>query len=93
MRMRTSQTQWILSVVWILFGWVLRAWNHDILPTIINNCFRKSTLVPEPVQLPIQSPDLTALFAQVQYAGGLEDAMTISKFPNPTESQRQKSSS
>jgi len=65
--------------------WVLRAWYHDILPTTINNCFRRSTLVPEPVQLPIESPDLTALFAQVQHAGGLEDVMTISNFLNPIE--------
>ena len=61
--------------------WVLRAWNHDVLSTTINNCFRKSTLVSEPVHLPIESPDLTALFAQVQHAG----AMNISNFLNPME--------
>jgi len=73
--------------------WVLCAWNHDILPTTINNCFWESTLVPDPVQLPIESPDLTALFAQVQHAGGLEDAMTISNFHILLRSQRQKRSS
>ena len=69
--------------------WVLRAWNHGILPTTINNCFRKSTLVSEPVQLPIESPDLTALFAQVQHAGVIEDAIAISNFLNPTDESDQ----
>lgn len=41
--------------------------------------------MPEPVRLPIESPDLTALFAQVQHAGVIEDAMTISNFLNPKE--------
>lgn len=65
--------------------WCLRAWNHDVLSTTINSCFRKSTLVAEPIQLPIESPDLTALFAHVQQAGSISDAMNLTNFLNPAE--------
>lgn len=45
--------------------WVLRAWNHDIIPTTINNCFRKSTLIARPINLPIESPDISDLYTRV----------------------------
>ena len=65
--------------------WIIRAWNHDVLSTTINSCFRKSTLILEPVQLPIESLDLTSLFHRTQHAGGIEDAMNLSSFLNPAE--------
>ena len=65
--------------------WCLRAWNYDILSTTINSCFQKSTLVAEPIQLPIESPDLTTLFAHVQQAGSISNIMSIANFLNPAE--------
>ena len=65
--------------------WLLRAWNHDILSITILACFYKSTLVLNPMQPPIESPNLSSLYNRVQQTGRLSDCMDISNFLNPVE--------
>jgi len=65
--------------------WLVRAWNHDVLSTTIIACFYKSTLVLNPVQLPIESPNLSPLYNQVQQTGRLSNCMDITNFLNPVE--------
>jgi len=66
--------------------WLIRSWNHDVTNTTIYNCFRKSTIIQHPIQLPAQPlPDLNTLYQQVQQAGFIHDAMDISNFLNPVE--------
>lgn len=65
--------------------WLIRAWNHDILSTTILACFYKSTLVLNPVQLPIESPNLSSLYEHVQQSGRLSNCMDIANFLNPME--------
>lgn len=65
--------------------WLVRAWNHDVLSTTIIACFYKSTLVLNPVQLPIESPNLSPLYNQVQQTGRLSNCMDIANFLNPVE--------
>jgi hypothetical protein len=65
--------------------WSIRAWNHDVSSTTINNCFRKSTLMEKPIQLPNISPNISNLFMQVTAAGSIQDAMSIENFLNPPD--------
>lgn len=69
--------------------WIVRSWNHYVSNTTIYNCFRKSTLVPSPISLPlaIDHPNLARLYEQVQRAGNIQDMMAISNFLNPIEEQ------
>lgn len=65
--------------------WLIRAWNHDILSSTILACFYKSTLVLNPVQLSIETPNLLPLYHQVQQSGHLSNCMDIASFLNPVE--------
>ena len=65
--------------------WLIRAWNHDILSSTITACFYKSTLVYNPVQLPIETPNLLPLYTQVKQSGRLNNCMEILYFLNPME--------
>lgn len=66
--------------------WLLRSWNLDIQNTTIYNCFRKSTILQRPIQLPLPPPPkIDHLYQQVQQAGFIHDAMEISNFLNPIE--------
>lgn len=65
--------------------WLVQSWNHDVLSSTILACFYKSTLVLNPVQLPIESPELSPLYHQVQQSGQLSNCMDISNFLNPVE--------
>ena len=66
--------------------WLLRSWHHDVTDTTIYNCFRKSTMLRNPIQLPIQSlPALDNLYNQVRNSGQIHDAMDIANFLNPSE--------
>ena len=51
--------------------WLVRAWSHDILSSTILACFYKSTLVLNPMQLPVECPNLLPLYHQVQQSGHL----------------------
>ncbi|EIC06228.1 CENP-B protein, partial [Microbacterium laevaniformans OR221] len=65
--------------------WVIRSWTIDVSNTTIYNCFRKSTLVSSPIQLPtpIIPSDMQALFKEVQTVGRIQNAMQLSNFLNP----------
>lgn len=65
--------------------WLVRAWNHDVLNSTIAACFYKSTLVLNPVQLSVESPNLASLYVQVQQSGHLSNCMDIENFLNPVE--------
>lgn len=65
--------------------WCIRAWNNDILSLTICNCFYKSTLLEKQLPLPVEQPDLSVLYRQVQQAGNIADPMDISNFLNPVE--------
>ena len=78
-----------LKEVNILFAlrWSIRAWTTLVSSTSIYNCFRKSTLVSSPINLPtpIVPPDMGDLYRQVQRVGHIQDIMAISNFLNPEE--------
>jgi hypothetical protein len=65
--------------------WLVRAWHHDVQSSTILACFYKSILVQDPIQLPIEAPDLRPLYMQVQQSGRISDCMDISFFLNPAE--------
>jgi hypothetical protein len=66
--------------------WLLRSWNNDLQNSTIYNCFRKSTILQRPIQLPLPpQPNVDQLYQQVQQAGFIHDAMGISNFLNPIE--------
>ncbi|CBF89925.1 uncharacterized protein ANIA_10045 [Aspergillus nidulans FGSC A4] len=65
--------------------WLVRAWHHDVQSSTILACFYKSTLVQDPIELPVEVPDLRPLYTQVQQSGRLSDCIDISFFLNPVE--------
>lgn len=66
--------------------WLIRAWYHDVTNTTIYNCFRKSTIVVQPLQLPLEPlPTLSNLYNQVNNAGNIRDAMDLANFLNPAD--------
>jgi hypothetical protein len=66
--------------------WLIRSWNQDVTNTTIFNCFRKSSILLRPQQLPTHPiPVVTDLYNRVQQAGQIHDAMDISNFLNPAE--------
>ncbi|PQM43556.1 hypothetical protein VC83_09683 [Pseudogymnoascus destructans] len=70
--------------------WIIRAWYHDVTNTTIYNCFRKSTIVAHPLQLPTEPlPSLNTLYSQVNNAGHIRDAMDLSNFLNPADESLQ----
>lgn len=73
--------------------WLVRSWHHDVLSSTILACFYKSTLVPDPIQLPVEAPDLKPLYEKVQQSGNLSDCMDISFFLNPAEESQEPTSS
>lgn len=84
---RYEQDQDPLQTVTLLdcIRWLVRAWSHDILSSTILACFYKSTLVLNPMQLPVESPNLLPLYHQVQQSGHLSNCMDITNFLNPME--------
>jgi hypothetical protein len=65
--------------------WLVRSWYHDVLSSTILACFCKSILILNPVQLPIESPDVSPLYNQVQQSERLSNCIDISSFLNPVE--------
>jgi hypothetical protein len=65
--------------------WLVRSWNHDVLSSTIIACFYKSTLVLNPVQLSVETPNLSQLYNQVQHSGRLLNYMDISSFLKPVD--------
>jgi DDE superfamily endonuclease/Fission yeast centromere protein N-terminal domain/Tc5 transposase DNA-binding domain len=65
--------------------WIIRSWHNQVSNTTIYNCFRKSTLVSNPITLPtpIIPAGLSELYTEVARAGNIQDAMLISNFLNP----------
>lgn len=65
--------------------WALESWNHDVSSTTVYNCFRKSTIVKSPIQLPTQlmPPELDATYKTVENSGRIHDLMDIQSFLNP----------
>ena len=75
--------------VYLAIRWVLQSWNHHVSMTTIYNCFRKSTLLINPIALPtpITPDDTPQLYEQVLSAGNIRDSMAISNFLNPEEEE------
>lgn len=67
--------------------WVVRSWYYYITNTTIYNCFRKSTLIPQPITLPtpIEPVGLAQLYEDVVRTGRIHDSMVIKNFLNPIE--------
>lgn len=78
-----------LSTVNLLLAvrWVVVAWTMNVSNTTIYNCFRKSTLLSCPIQLPapLIPSDIQTLFRDVQTVGRIQDAMQLSNFLNPED--------
>lgn len=76
-----------LDTMNLLFSirWALESWFHDVTNTTIYNCFQKSTIVQNPIQLPIAitPPDLQGLYYRVGRTGNIHDLMDINNFLNP----------
>jgi hypothetical protein len=62
--------------------WILRSWNNEVTNTTIYNCFRKSTLISQPITLPtpILPTGLSQLFNEVVSVGNIRDSMAIENF-------------
>jgi hypothetical protein len=69
--------------------WLARSWHHDVQSSTIFACFYRSTLVVEPIQLPVEAPDLRPLYMKVQQSGRLSNCMDISLFLNPAEESQE----
>lgn len=67
--------------------WIIRAWNTEVLNTTIYNCFRKSTLVSNPISLPtiMTPPGIQELYNKAITTASITDSMAISNFLNPME--------
>jgi DDE superfamily endonuclease len=69
--------------------WSLRSWNQHVSTTTIYNCFRKSTLLTNPITLSNPTPaipsDVQQLYNQVIRAGNIQDFIAISNFLNPAD--------
>lgn len=65
--------------------WIIRSWHNQVSNTTIYNCFRKSTLVSNPITLPtpILPTGLSELYSEVIRAGNIHDTMAIANFLNP----------
>ena len=76
--------------LYLAIRWIIRSWNHYVSNTTIYNCFRKSTLMSAPINLPIsiEPLNITSLYDKVQKAGHIQDIMALSNFLNPIEENK-----
>ncbi|CCU80327.1 centromere binding protein Cbh2/jerky [Blumeria hordei DH14] len=71
--------------------WILRSWSNEVTNTTIHNCFRKLTLISEPIALPttVLPTGLSELFNEVVRAGDIRDSMAIDNYLYPIEEEEE----